>query len=63
MLFYASQISVSPPTIVVKCNVAKDIQPSYKRYMMRVFRESLGFQEVPIKLVYCGKNPNDQENI
>lgn len=49
-LFYATQVSTEPPTIVLKCNDPKLFGPSWKRYLLGVFREQLPFQEVPIRL-------------
>lgn len=49
-IFYATQVAVQPPTVVLFCNDPKAISPQYQRYLLRVFRESLDFGEVPIKL-------------
>lgn len=53
--YYATQIETCPPTFVVKCNVAKELQESYKKYIQRSLKKELGFQEVPIKVLYEGK--------
>ena len=53
--YFATQVSVRPPTIVVKCNVAELIQESYKRYMTNKFRKNLGFTNVPVRLIFRGK--------
>lgn len=55
--FFATQVEISPPTIVVKCNVADEIQESYKRFMIHQFREILGFDNVPVRLIFRGKEP------
>jgi GTP-binding protein len=49
-IYYATQVAVQPPTVVLFCNDPKAISPQYQRYLLRVFRESLDFGEVPIKL-------------
>lgn len=49
-IFYGTQVSTEPPTIVLKCNDPKLFDPSWKRYLLGVFREQLPFQEVPIRL-------------
>ncbi len=49
-IFYATQVGVQPPTLVLFCNEAKAISPQYRRYLLGVFRERLPFGEVPIKL-------------
>ncbi len=48
--YYATQLRTKPPTFVVKCNIAKDMQESYRRYMLKTFQTDLGFKDVPIKL-------------
>lgn len=53
--YFATQVSVSPPTIVVFCNVAKEIHESYMRYMTNRFRDMLGFEEIPIRLFFRSK--------
>jgi GTP-binding protein len=49
--YFATQVAVSPPTIVVFCNVASEIHASYLRYMVNRFRELLGFTEIPIRML------------
>ena len=53
--YYGTQVKSSPPTLVIFCNVAKQIQESYKRYMINRFREELGFQDVPLRLIFRDK--------
>lgn len=50
--YYATQVGQMPPRIIVKTNIATDIQESYQRYMNKSFREKLGFTEVPISLIF-----------
>ena len=38
--YYATQVRTMPPTIVIKCNVAGEIQESYKRYLTKRFRRT-----------------------
>jgi GTP-binding protein len=64
--YYGTQVRTSPPSILIFCNVAKDIQESYRRYMTNRFREDLGFQDVPLRLIFRGKeevNRRRQEEI
>jgi GTPase len=49
-IYYATQVSVQPPTIVLMCNDPRAFAPDYRRYLMGVFRDQLSFGEVPIKL-------------
>ncbi|MBW3541552.1 MAG: ribosome biogenesis GTPase Der [Planctomycetes bacterium] len=49
-IYFATQVATEPPTIVLKCNDPSLFDPSWKRYLLGVFREELPFHEVPIKL-------------
>lgn len=49
-VYYATQVGVQPPTIVLFCNEARALSAQYRRYLLGVFRERLPFGEVPIKL-------------
>jgi GTP-binding protein len=59
-IYFATQVSVQPPTIVLFCNDPKMISNSYRRYLLGVFRDQLKFAEVPIKL-YLRKRESSQE--
>jgi len=49
-LFYASQVSVRPPTIIVFCTDPKAIQISYVRFLENQLRESFGFEGTPVRV-------------
>jgi GTP-binding protein len=49
-VYFASQIAVSPPTIALVCNDPELFEEWYLRYLTRQLRDTLPFQEVPIKL-------------
>ncbi len=49
-IYYATQVAAQPPTVVLFCNDPRAISSQYQRYLLRVFREQLDFDEVPIKL-------------
>ncbi len=53
--YYISQVEVAPPTLVVMCNVSKGIQVSYVRYLVNGLRRELGFEQVPIRLIFRSK--------
>ncbi len=50
--FYATQIAVEPPTLVVFVNDPGSITLQYERFLMNRLRESLPFDEVPIRLMF-----------
>lgn len=61
-VYYATQVSVQPPTIVLICNNPAAFSPVYRRYLLRVFRDQLSFAEVPIKLYLHRRNRDDQRD-
>lgn len=59
-IYYATQITAPPPTIVAMCNMPEGFSSSYRRYLMGVLRDYLPFGEVPIK-VYFQKRQSLEE--
>jgi hypothetical protein len=53
--YYGTQVRAAPPTLLVFCNVAREIQEGYKRYMINRFRDELGFKDVPLRLIFRSK--------
>jgi GTP-binding protein len=51
-VYYASQIDVRPPTIVLVVNKPDLFKGQYERYLLNSLREHLPFSEVPIRLVF-----------
>jgi GTPase len=49
-ILYATQVGVSPPTIVLFVNSTRLFDATYQRYLLNVFREKLPFRDIPIKL-------------
>jgi GTP-binding protein len=49
-IYYATQVDVSPPTIVLFVNSTKLFDATYQRYLLNVFRSKLPFRDIPIKL-------------
>lgn len=49
-IYFATQVAVEPPTIVLKCNDPTLFDASWKRYLLGVLRQELPFDEVPIRL-------------
>ena len=49
-IYYATQVAVQPPTVVLFCSDPQAISPQYQRYLLRTFRDELEFGEVPVKL-------------
>ncbi len=51
-LFYATQVDVHPPTILVFVNEPGLFTGNYDRYLQNRLREHFGWGEIPIRLVY-----------
>jgi GTP-binding protein len=59
-IYYGSQVSTRPPTIVVFVNDPKLINDNYRRYLDRKMRESLdGFESTPIRWMFRGRRVRD----
>lgn len=51
-IYYGTQVSVAPPTIMFSCNHAELLTENYRRYMENRLRELLPFPEVPMRLMF-----------
>lgn len=51
-IFYATQVSTEPPTIVLMCTDPNAFTHDYQRYLLGWFRDHLPFGEVPIQLYF-----------
>ena len=54
--YYATQSAVRPPTFVLFSNRPDDVHFSYERYLVNCFREKYGFDKVPIRLLFRGRD-------
>lgn len=54
-IYYAAQVDVNPPTIVVHVNAPELFDNNYRRFFINRLRDALPFSEVPIDLVIRGK--------
>ncbi len=61
-VYYATQVGIQPPTIVLFCNDPAAISPPYQRYLLSAVREQLGFEEVPIKLYLRKRRSSDRRD-
>ena len=55
-IYYASQVSVRPPTFVVFVNNKELIHFSYVRYLENSLRNSFGFDGTPIHIILRERN-------
>jgi GTPase len=55
-IYYGTQVSAAPPTIALFVNDPHLFNDNYRRYIDRKFRESLGFQGTPLRLLWRVRN-------
>ncbi len=60
-LYFATQVDVGPPSIMISASAPKSVSEPYQRYLMSTFQRALPFSEVPIKLLIRGKKTDDAE--
>ena len=51
-IYYATEVSVQPPTFVIFVNDEALVHFSYRRYMENYFRKTFGFAGTPIKIIF-----------
>ena len=61
-IYYATQVAIQPPTLVLVCNDPKAFSQQYRRYLLGVIRDHLDFGEVPIKLYLHRRNESDRRD-
>ena len=61
-IYYATQIGIQPPTIVLVCNMPGAFSAQYQRYLLGVLRDQLEFGEVPIKLYLNTRKREDSRD-
>ncbi len=53
--YFATQVSIRPPSFVIFTNRPEGIHFSYERYLMNQFREAFGFTGTPLRLMFRGR--------
>lgn len=56
--YFATQVATRPPSFVIFTNQPDSIHFSYERYLVNRFREAFGFDGVPIRLIFRGREKN-----
>ncbi len=59
-IYYATQVAVQPPTIVLFVNHPSLIRKEYERYLLNCMQRSLPFEEVPIRLVFRPRREDEE---
>ena len=58
-IYYATEVSVQPPTFVIFVNDESLVHFSYKRYMENYFRKTFGFAGTPIKIIFRNRGKEE----
>lgn len=58
-IYYATQVSVKPPTFVIFVNDAELTHFSYKRYLENYLRKSFDLDATPIRIIFRTRGKND----
>ena len=58
-IYYATEVSVRPPTFVIFVNEESLVHFSYKRYMENYFRKTFGFQGTPIQIIFRNRGKEE----
>ena len=61
-IYYATQVSTQPPTVVMFCKNPKSFSSTYRRYLLRAMRDNLECEEVPIKLYLRRRDRDDSRD-
>src|SRR5207248_6777131 len=59
-IFYATQVGVHPPTLVLFTNGPELFDNTYVRYLETTFRDHLPFHDVPMKLYLRNKRREEK---
>jgi len=57
-IYYGTQASTKPPTVVLFANYPERIHVTYQRYLINRIRQSLGFERCPVRLLIRKRGPS-----
>jgi GTP-binding protein len=60
-LFFATQVSIRPPTFMFSANYPEAVAPSYQRFILNQMRDHFGFKGTPLK-VFFRRRGKDQKS-
>ena len=58
-IYYTTQVSVAPPTFVLKVSDGKLMARNYENYLERKLREAFGFTGAPLRIILRSKEKRD----
>ncbi len=60
-IYYATQVSVQPPTFIIFVNDTDIVHFSYERYLENFFRKTFGFEGTPIRIFFRNKKKETEQ--
>lgn len=60
--YYATQVTIKPPTFVFFVNYPKAVHFSYERYLMNQLREAYGFEGTPLRIYFRGRTRTQKDH-
>ncbi len=60
-IYYGTQVSINPPTLVLFVNDTERIDENYQRFFMNRLREIMPWSEVPVRLILRDRNEKVDE--
>jgi len=61
-VYYVTQVSIQPPTIVMVVNNPKAFGRTYRRYLLGFLRDQLSYGEIPIRLFFKKRGSTDERD-
>lgn len=58
-VYYATQVEVNPPTIVLSTSAPRSVSEPYRRYLVNAVRAATPLTEVPIRLLVRGRGSGE----
>lgn len=58
-IYYATQVSACPPTLVLFVNSPALMRDQYRRFVEKRLRDALPFEEVPVRLIWRARQSNE----
>ncbi|RLS34457.1 MAG: ribosome biogenesis GTPase Der [Planctomycetota bacterium] len=58
-IYYATQVEVNPPTVMLATSAPRSLTEPYKRYLIGVLRQETLLREVPIRLLVRGRSSDE----
>jgi GTP-binding protein len=60
-VYYATQVAIYPPTIVLFTNGPQLFDNTYQRYLLKTLRDHFRFPDVPIKMYLRAKSREEAD--